>query len=432
MNNKAFQIILVAIAITVLSGCRNEVASVESIKTSVEMENVSSPSGKTEGSILELVHLGMTEEALREVLNEHDIEITNEIENTSDEKDWNWGNKSLWTEDMSFTFNKDSVLYNIHVEGDEPTATGVQKGDPIERVLSSYGSKFKLYKEQDVFELGYADSITESFEVYEFINDDHYIQLFIKGGTVDRWSISKYKLGTNSTVSEDYGVDSADISKTIKSRLLEDYKTYKNNLQTNKPTVLNQVLASDRARGLLKLDERGVIRLTDEELKDLYDCATQLEKELEDSIVYSGYSSSGLHFLAILSPVFTENEAFNEAVVQLTGDPNEMNFLTQVTEQSDERTLQVGMELLISDLDGSRDKLDVENIQIANSDGTQSVTITSDQEVESLISKFNKIPLKGSHIQIGEWHASVFDGTLIIDPVITVHLKDESITLENN
>gem|GEM_PF-5651953 len=381
---------------------------------------------------MELVHLGMTEEALREVLNEHDIEITNEIENTSDEKDWNWGNKSLWTEDMSFTFNKDSVLYNIHVEGDEPTATGVQKGDPIERVLSSYGSKFKLYKEQDVFELGYADSITESFEVYEFINDDHYIQLFIKGGTVDRWSISKYKLGTNSTVSEDYGVDSADISKTIKSRLLEDYKTYKNNLQTNKPTVLNQVLASDRARGLLKLDERGVIRLTDEELKDLYDCATQLEKELEDSIVYSGYSSSGLHFLAILSPVFTENEAFNEAVVQLTGDPNEMNFLTQVTEQSDERTLQVGMELLISDLDGSRDKLDVENIQIANSDGTQSVTITSDQEVESLISKFNKIPLKGSHIQIGEWHASVFDGTLIIDPVITVHLKDESITLENN
>ncbi len=79
---------------------------------------------------MELVHLGMTEEALREVLREHGIEITNEIENTSDENDWSWGNKSFWTEDMSFTFNNDSVLYDIHVEGGQTLNRKVAQRQP--------------------------------------------------------------------------------------------------------------------------------------------------------------------------------------------------------------------------------------------------------------------------------------------------------------
>ncbi|MCA1293760.1 hypothetical protein LBW89_12100 [Paenibacillus sp. alder61] len=52
MKNKAFKMILVAIIITVLGGCKNEASSAGNIKNSVAMENTSSPSGKTEGSIL--------------------------------------------------------------------------------------------------------------------------------------------------------------------------------------------------------------------------------------------------------------------------------------------------------------------------------------------------------------------------------------------
>lgn len=148
----------------------------------------------TESKYLALFRLDMTLEEVMTILEENDIEIINEIENTRDFNAWDWGNKYIWAEDVSLTFDKDLLLYAISFDNDEPAPKGIKVGDDTERLEKAYGQNYKLYGTEELVRLGYIDSEDENTEVYEFAIEDYYFQASATNHKIDSWRITKYKL----------------------------------------------------------------------------------------------------------------------------------------------------------------------------------------------------------------------------------------------
>ncbi len=147
-----------------------------------------------ESKYLALFHLDMTLEEVMTILEENDIEIINEIENTRDFNAWDWGNKSIWSEEVSLTFDKDLLLYSISFDSEEPAPKGIKVGDDTERLEKAYGQNYKLYGPEELVRLGYIFSEDEKTEVYEFAIDDHYLRASATNHKIESWGISKYKL----------------------------------------------------------------------------------------------------------------------------------------------------------------------------------------------------------------------------------------------
>lgn len=58
----------------------------------------------------------MSKEAVMSKLNKIKLKVENEIEITSSQKDPEWGNKVIWTKDISFTFDKKNKLYALSIK----------------------------------------------------------------------------------------------------------------------------------------------------------------------------------------------------------------------------------------------------------------------------------------------------------------------------
>ena len=210
---------------------------------------------------LQQFYLGMTIDKVREVLEANDIEIINEIENTGDSDAWDWGNKSIWTEGISFTFDHDYILYELEYENDEATELGVKAGDKIDLLKEGYGNNYKLYSYDQLVDLGVVISKDLTAEIYEYQMEDHYFRVFVIDSKITSWGISKYKLGTNSPITEDYSqVALHKQDNPVKKKLWEEFQHYRELIHADNNSKYNQILASDRARGLLTLDKLKIFQ----------------------------------------------------------------------------------------------------------------------------------------------------------------------------
>jgi len=380
---------------------------------------------------LYLFHLGMTIEEVREVLEAHNVEILNEIENTRDSEAWDWGNKSIWTEGASFSFDQNDVLYEIIYENNEASKLGVKVGDRIELMKEKYGNQYKLYSSEELVDLGMVeDSQNATLEVYEYRVEDHYFLVFASDSKITSWGISKYKLGTNSPINEDYSqVALHKQDNPVKKKLWEEFQHYRELIHAGDNSKYNQILASDRARGLLTLDELGFFKLSEDEFNQVNKSREELRSVLEHSVVYSGYSSNNEHIMAIISPQSYESESYQEAINLVADQDDEYEFLSYITEQSDERSLLVGLDLKIESTSVQTDEMNIEKIIVSNPDDSNSDTAYFAEELTDAIAKYKRTKMVNNSLKSGEWYALAYDGTLIYDPVITVFLNGEQVVL---
>lgn len=163
-------------------------------KTVISTETPEQIDDVAESKYLALFRLDMPLEEVMTILEENDIEIINEIENTRDFNAWDWGNKSIWTEEVSLAFDKDLLLYAISFDNDERAPKGIKVGDDTEQLEKAYGQNYKLYDPEELVRLGYIDSEDEKTEIYEFTIDDYYFQASATNHKIDSWGITKYKL----------------------------------------------------------------------------------------------------------------------------------------------------------------------------------------------------------------------------------------------
>ena len=126
-------------------------------------------------------YLGMSKEDLLSTLESLKIEVTNETEITSDENAWDWGNKVIDTENFSFMFDKDQILYEIMVLGEATSTTlGLKIGDSLADMEKLYGKGYITYQ-------------TDDGPIYEYSIGNHYLQIGYENDRVVEWQISKYK-----------------------------------------------------------------------------------------------------------------------------------------------------------------------------------------------------------------------------------------------
>lgn len=200
-------VLLAGILVTIV-GCDNneEPRSNSQVINSVSVPlSTDNKGNKNDLERVPLFQLGMDIEEVRAILEENNIEIINEIENTGDSDTWDWGNKSIWTEEISFTFDQDYILYDLEFDNGEPTSEGIKVGDDLDLLLNKYGDQFKLYGPEELMNMWIIDENQDKkAEIYEYRMDDHYFRAFVVDDKIVSWNISKYKLGTNSPVTEDY------------------------------------------------------------------------------------------------------------------------------------------------------------------------------------------------------------------------------------
>ncbi|WP_315082070.1 hypothetical protein [uncultured Clostridium sp.] len=125
-------------------------------------------------------YFGMSKEDVISKLDKFKIKVENEIEISSSKDDPQYGNKQIWTQDISFTFNKENKLSVINIKENLPTSLGLKEGDSIEKLESLYGKNYSKYKTDNGF-------------IYEYSINNYYFHVFLENEKVTEWEISKYK-----------------------------------------------------------------------------------------------------------------------------------------------------------------------------------------------------------------------------------------------
>ncbi|ETT30090.1 hypothetical protein MKZ07_01425 [Paenibacillus sp. FSL P4-0338] len=367
-----------------------------------------------------MFQLGMTLEEVRKQLEAEGIDDSNEIENAGDPADWNQGHRTVMTDRADFTFDENERLYIIDVTDDSPTAAGLKMGDAEADVVRLYGEDSHAYELPD-----------DGGRVLEYVMNDHYFTVLLQQQKVGGWGVSSYKWETNSPVTESYDqVKPAgdDEGTALKEKLYEELQANMQKVAQNSDDLMAAVLASDRIRGLQSIMS---IVLSDAEVEEMLDQKEQVQPLLGDSVIYTGYSTQGVHLMAILSPTTPGNEKYKAAMNKLRGKEDEYAFLSAIAEASDERSLEVGLDLYAEDLTDSRKEIRLSSIAVSDSsDGTKQVTPFTGKELEPLLTQYGRKHSADLVLASGDWHAFGFMGTLINDPVITIELDGEPVILQ--
>lgn len=183
-----------------IAGCSNSNKTVETKGDDTKSVSETSGSGKTESGkettnsndkILMIdvksmdkstpFSFGMSKDNVVAKLKDLKLEVKNEIEITSSKDDPEYGNKQLWAEGISFSFDKNNQLYAINVNENIETSLGLKKGNSIEQIEKLYGKN-------------YVKLTTAAGSAYEYTFGDHYFRVFTEADKVTEWVVSKYKL----------------------------------------------------------------------------------------------------------------------------------------------------------------------------------------------------------------------------------------------
>lgn len=125
-------------------------------------------------------YLGMSRKDVSLKIKEMKMEVINEVEITSNSKTWDFGNKVIWTDELSFSFDKADKLYEIIVLDKIATTKGLKIGDTREVLIKKYGAKNASYRNGNAI-------------ICEYIVGGQYFRAFIEDGKVSKWGISKFR-----------------------------------------------------------------------------------------------------------------------------------------------------------------------------------------------------------------------------------------------
>lgn len=214
-------------------------------------------------------------------------------------------------------------------------------------------------------------------------------------------------------------------NKIIKEKLLSEFKDYFKKVQSGDKSDYNLIMASDRAYGLM-----NKFSLTKEENDFVQSNYMQVRTPLKNSIVYNGYSTDGMHFVAIISPSSKENVVYKDAVNKIRNSNDEFELLSYISDSSPGRILYVGLDVYVEDLLGIKENIKLDKITLSNLNSEPTKTPIFGEDINKLLSKHSRKTNENYRMENKSWYTYVFDGTLIAQPVVCIDYNNEIIRLE--
>ncbi|KPV61216.1 hypothetical protein QJ48_01030 [Paenibacillus sp. A3] len=215
----------------------------------------------------------------------------------------------------------------------------------------------------------------------------------------------------------------------IAKKLLQEYKELVHELETNADSKDNQwrlIMAADKANGILNVYGDY---LKDSDVDWVIENQKKLEGKLSsESPVYFGYSSSGIHVMAIRSSE-SGNQKYARLINSVRNDSNEAALLSTLLEEYNT----AGFDVFVEDLTGSGTDPTMMIQSVKMEDGSikkvaAPMTSISD-ELKAFLMKNNRM-VEGN-IKDKTWKMFLFDKHDRMEQIIFAH--DNHYTfLENN
>jgi|GEM_PF-3465406 len=117
----------------------------------------------------------------------------------------------------------------------------------------------------------------------------------------------------------------------IAAALLSEFRENYNKLENAEGDKVEMLTASDRANGL------KIFNLTDMLAQELERGKKNILSNINESPVFSGYSKTGVHFIAIVQPIGQPQEIYRQAIDAIRGENNETDLLLTLLQPPDSR-----------------------------------------------------------------------------------------------
>lgn len=362
-----------------------------------------------------IFYLSMSRQDVIAVLKDMKIDTSNEVEITSHPEAWNYGNKLLFAGGYSFEFDKEYKLYEIRVQNDVPTTLGLKQGDSIDNMEKLYGKNYNKNRVDN--------SILYSYKI-----GDHYFWVYFEKDKVKMWGIHRADIGSAKSqqqMSSNVSNDEIDKRKEVKDTLLSEFKSYISKIEGGDSSNFNLIMAADRYKGLKKFSTSS------SEAEYINEKYNKINERIKNSIIYSGYSSGGVHFIAIISPIKKENEAFKDAVNKIRLKEDEYDYLSYIPNSSDGRVLYLGVDLYAEDLIDKKKEIKIDKIFLSNTKGDKQIAPSPSSYFTQLLAKYNRKLNNDNILQNKSWNTFVFDGTLLDSSRIVIEYEKETMELFN-
>lgn len=213
--------------------------------------------------------------------------------------------------------------------------------------------------------------------------------------------------------------------KDAAEKLLAEFRKHDDKMQNAEGTKEDWVLAVDSAKGLAQFKLRGDLANEISRLKKSY------EQDLKYSTIYSGYTASGLHVVAIAQPASDSSEVYKDAMDTVRGTGREWDYLSAFVNPEDDRDpVYYAVDVKVEGLVKPAASYKV-GIQIA-AYGLPLGLIDKPADNDTfaaIAKKYGRTLVSPDEpIKDGEWRTYLFDSTTD-KPDITVQVEGESIAL---
>ncbi|KPV57197.1 hypothetical protein QJ48_23435 [Paenibacillus sp. A3] len=214
-------------------------------------------------------------------------------------------------------------------------------------------------------------------------------------------------------------IQEAGTRKEAGLRLLNEFSYYVAKIEQGNASKYNLIMASDRARGLANFN------INDETAKWLALKQDEIKRNLKDSLVYSGYSVSGVHFIALTHPITQKQQAYKEAVNQLRGLEDEYDFLSDIIKRTDSRSIETSyfaVDVFAEDMFGEKKEITIKNISIPSKKSkSSSISKPNDKRLTESLSIFRREINDDLIIPNSKWKIFLFNGDSPTDEIIIQH-----------
>jgi|GEM_PF-3165343 len=354
-------------------------------------------------------NLGMTKKEVKALLKSRNMKIEFEDDNGS-------AGSIVISDCIRFHFDINQVLYEMYAYKTQnfQTSKGLKSGDSIQRLKDLYGKDYYSHEEPDAIVYEYKFPTGVFFVVFNLENK-------VEGWGVSTESFTDKNPGAGLNKSD----NSETLPESVKNQLLSEFRTLIKKVQSGDKSEYNMILASDRANGL-----NSMFTLSEEENTFVKENYTEIRSQLKHSLVYTGYSEDGVHFIAIISPFSLENRSYKEAVNKIRNKDDEFDFLSYITDVSPERSLYLGVDICAEHITAKKEDIKLDGITLSNSGGDKLERPIFDKEVSKILSKYNRTTTEKFIFKNKNWYTFVFDGTLIYQPEITIHYNGKKVILQ--
>ena len=187
------------------------------------------------------------------------------------------------------------------------------------------------------------------------------------------------------------------------------------------------VLASEKLNAILGPYSKY---FDDSKLSWVYDKKEIIDRNMGSfSTIYTGYSKSGIKFIALASPTMTGNFDYNSVVHSIRKDKNEPQFLSAVITHS-HKTNYYAIDLYMEDLIGEREHCQIELLLYDDNVIQRPIKEVKDEELKRLLLDHSRKYSKNNIIKNKEWKLFLFENKVSWPEIRIIH-EGEEIILKN-